>query len=429
MAKQGDKVRVHTKDEIIEGIFVPSFEKDIIVIKLENGYNIGLNEDRVVRVEVVKSAEERKSKLPKVASKKGLPKISILHTGGTIASKVDYETGGVIAQFTPEELVQMFPEISDIANIHSRLIRNIQSEMMRFAHYNIIAKEIQKEIKKGASGIVITHGTDTMHYTAAALSFILQDLSVPVILVGAQRSSDRGSTDAALNIFCAVSFAANSDFAEVAICMHETISDDSCILIPGLKSRKLHTSRRDAFKPINVRPWARVDKNGTITYLRKTYRHRSNSKLRLMPIKENIRVGILRTHTNMYANQFLCYKGYDGLVLELTGLGHAPTSQIDEFTKEHFKIRKAIEDLSKKTVLVAAPQTIFGRLQMDVYSPGRDLQKLGVLGNFSDMTTETAFIKLAWLLSNYTKKEVRELYDENIKGEISERIEENTFIA
>ena len=211
--------------------------------------------------------------------------------------------------------------------------------------------------------------------------------------------------------------------------MHENTSDESCVILPGLKTRKMHTSRRDAFKAINVKPWARVDKDGTITYLRKTYNKVSKSKLKLKLFKENLKIGILRIHTNMYASQFTCFNNYDGLVLEVLGLGHAPTSHVDDFTKEHNKIRKALQDLSKKTVIAAAPQTIYGRLNMDIYTPGRELQSYGVLGNLSDMTAETTFIKLAWLLSNYPKKEVRELIAQNLKGEISDRIEDNTYLV
>lgn len=429
MANPGDKVRIHTPEEVFEGVLVPSYEKNVTVLKLENGYNVGIFKGKIVKTEVLETYTQKKAKAEKLKPKKGLPRISVLHTGGTIASRIDYETGGVEAKFTPEDLIKMFPDLNSIANIESRLIRNMLSENMRFSHYNIIAKEIQKEIKKGSHGIIVTHGTDTMHYTAAALSFILQDLPVPVILVGAQRSSDRGSTDAELNLICAAHFIVNTDFAEVGICMHEGISDDSCVILPGLKSRKFHSSRRDAFKAINTRPWARIERCGTVTYLRKTYNARSKSKLKLMLFNEKLKVGILRMHTNMYATEFLAFKNFDGLVLELTGLGHAPIEHYDEYTKEHLKIKRALAEISKKTVLVGAPQTIFGRLNMDVYSPGRELQNLGVLGHLSDMTTETTFIKLAWLLSNYSKKEIPELVQENLKGEISDRIEDSTYLV
>jgi len=212
---QWDKVKVVTKDEEIEGILMPE-QPGFVVLKLDSGYNIGVDKKRVREIKVLKKRTKREAELPKEKEKKGLPKITILHTGGTIASKVDYETGGVVSRFTPEEILGMFPELREIANIDSKLIFNISSEDMRFAHYNILAKEVEKEVKKGVDGIIITHGTDTLHYTGAALSFMLKDLGIPVILVGSQRSSDRGSSDAALNLISAAFFiVASNNFQAV----------------------------------------------------------------------------------------------------------------------------------------------------------------------------------------------------------------------
>ena len=427
--KAGDFVEIKTKDEVVKGVLMPQ-EGKTLVMKLDSGYNIGIESKNVKSIKVLKKYKPKSVKISKLEIKKGLPTISILHTGGTIASKVDYETGGVIARFSPEELLDMFPEISSFANIRSRLLRNMWSDDMRFAHYNLMAREIQKEIKKGVDGIIITHGTDTLHYTSAALAFILEGLPTPVLLVGAQRSSDRGSSDAAQNFINAIYFISESDFGEVAICMHENLSDDNALILPATKTRKMHTSRRDTFKAINVKPWAMVNyKNKKIQFSRKGYAKKDKKRgLKLKPIKENLRVGILKVHTNMYASEFLAYKGFDGLILEGTGLGHAPISTIDKFTKEHTKIRDAIRLLCKKTVVVMSPQTIFGRLDMNVYAPGREIQELGVLGNYNDMTPETAFMKLVWLLSNYKEAEVKELITKNLRGEISERIEQDTFL-
>ncbi|MBU4284214.1 MAG: Glu-tRNA(Gln) amidotransferase subunit GatD, partial [Nanoarchaeota archaeon] len=260
-AKTGDTVVVETKDKKLNGILmpVPESENDVVILKLESGYNIGIDKKDVKEIKLVKAYSEKKQKTAEIKPDKKLPTISILHTGGTIASKVDYKTGGVIAKFSPGEIIGMFPELTKIANIKSRKIASMQSEMMRFVHYNLMAKEIEKEIKSGTEGIIITHGTDTMHYSSAALSFILEDLSVPVILVGSQRSSDRGSSDAGLNLISACYFIANSDFADVAICMHENLSDESCLILPALKTRKMHTSRRDAFKAINDTPIAIIN--------------------------------------------------------------------------------------------------------------------------------------------------------------------------
>ncbi|MEM4246970.1 MAG: Glu-tRNA(Gln) amidotransferase subunit GatD [Candidatus Woesearchaeota archaeon] len=425
MAKTGDRVKVLTAEETIEGVLMPD-EKDFVVLKLDTGYNIGIDKKRIKEIILVKEYQPTKTAMPKAEYKKELPTIAILHTGGTIASRVDYETGGVIAQFKPEEMLEMFPELKEIANIRSRLIRQMFSEDMRFGHYNILAQEIEKEIKEGADGIIITHGTDTLHYTGAALSFILQNPGVPVILVGAQRSSDRGSTDAALNLISAAFFiVASKDFAEVALCMHENINDDWCVILPGTKSRKMHSSRRDAFQAINTEPWARVNyKERKVDLLRTGYRKRAKTTPTIRKFKENVRIGILKMHPNMSAQEIEFYKGYDGLIIEGTGLGHMPINEIDELTKEHTKITEAIKKLVQNgTIVAATTQTIHGGINMNVYSTGRKMQDLGIIGNYTDMTPETAFIKLAWLLSNYPKDKAKEMYSQNIAGEISQRLE------
>jgi glutamyl-tRNA(Gln) amidotransferase subunit D len=270
-----------------------------------------------------------------------------------------------------------------------------------------------------------------MHFTSAALAFILEDLPIPVLLVGAQRSSDRGSTDAALNLINAVYFMANSDFGDVAICMHENTSDEAALILPACKTRKMHTSRRDAFRPINIKPIARVNHvEQKISYFFRDYRRKDKSReLKLKLFDEKIKVGLLKTHTNMHASEFLTFKKFDGLVVEGTGLGHLPNQEIDKHTKENKRIFLALQRMIKSgLVVVMAPQTIYGRLQMNVYQPQRELQDIGVLGNYSDMTPETSFIKLAWLLSNFKKDQIPYFITKNLRGEISERVTEGTFL-
>ena len=429
MAKPGDRVKVVTAEETFEGVLMPSEEADFVMIKLYTGYNMGISKERVQEIQFVSSHKEPKGEVHTTEDKKDLPTIAILHTGGTIASKVDYETGGVIAQFTPKEILGMFPELKDIANIRSRLVGNWSSEDLRFTHYNLLAHEVVKEIEAGVDGVIITHGTDTMHYSAAALSFMLNNLGVPVIIVGAQRSSDRGSSDAGLNLLSAAFFITHSkDFAEVAICMHEGTNDDWCSILPGTKTRKMHSARRDAFQAINVPPWARVNVNQKkIDLLRTGYRKRAKTKAAAREFKPDLKIGIIKTHTHMHASQFEAYKGFAGLVIEGTGLGHAPIIKSNEYASENENIAAAIQKLIKNGTIVAmATQTIHGIINMDVYSPGRKLQELGVIGDSTDMTPETAFIKLAWLLSNAPKDKITELYRTNLVGEISERMENIT---
>jgi glutamyl-tRNA(Gln) amidotransferase subunit D len=420
IASSGDKVLVKTDSKSYEGILMPNEETDAVIVKLDNGYNIGIEQKKIKEIKVIEKMKESKKEKKEIKQNKKLPSITILHTGGTIASKVDYRTGGVVARFSPDEILEMFPELRDIANIDSRLISNMFSEDMRFAHYSVMAKEIEREIKKGVHGIILTHGTDTMTYTSAALAFMLEDLPVPVILVGAQRSSDRGSSDAAVNLLCAAEFIAKTDFVGVAICMHENASDNTCVILPATKTRKLHSSRRDAFKAVNDTPIARISfDTRKIDFLKKEYQKKEKKKL-VVRDKMEEKVAVLRVHTNMTPEQFLFYKNYKGIVIEGTGLGHAPVGVPNELCKINEKNLMAIQELVKDCIVVMTSQTIFGRVQMHVYSTGINLIKAGVIPG-EDMLTETAFIKLAWLLGNYPKDRVREIMTKNLRGEISKR--------
>ncbi len=416
----GDHIIAHTKEGDMQGVVFPSVDKKTLVLKLSSGYNIGIPRKKVKTISLVEKGKVSKEKeIKKIAHSVKKKTIAILHTGGTIASKVDYETGAVVAKYTPEELVAMFPELEELANIRSRLISNMSSDDMRFSHYNTMAKEVAKEIKEGADGIIITHGTDTICSSAAALSFILEDLPVPVLFVGAQRSSDRGSSDAGMNLMSAVYFILESDFAEVGLCMHKGMNDDLCVILPGLKCRKMHSSRRDAFHAINAQAYAEVDFLGKkVHILDAHFRKKSTKELQLRLFKE-VKIGWLRSRPQMYASELKVYSSYDGLLLEGTGLGHMPIGS----DKENEKILVELKKLCKKMPVLMSVQTISGRVDMHVYSPGRTLLDLGVLGNYSDMHPETAYIKLAWLVSNYPQ-EVKEKMEENIRGELRSRVVE-----
>ena len=430
MHKPGDKVKVVTKDEVVEGVLMPNEETDSIVIKLDNGYNVGIDKGKVKKIELIEKNREKEVKKGNVKINKNLPTISILHTGGTIASKVDYKTGGVVARFEPEELIGMFPELEKIANIKSRLISKMFSEDMRFAHYELMIKAIKEEIKEGIDGIILTHGTDTMTYTSAALAFALEGLPIPVIIVGAQRSSDRGSSDAGVNLVCAAEFIAKTDFSGVAICMHENMDDNTCVILPPCKTRKMHTSRRDAFKPVNDTIIARIDfENKKIEFVKKEYVKKDKKRALIVKDKFEEKVSILRCHPNMVPKQFEFYESYNGLVIEGTGLGQAPVGVPNKLCEIHKKNLIAINNLIEKgTLVVMTSQTIFGRVQMHVYSNAIDLVNVGVISG-EDMLSETAFIKLAWLLGNYKdKEEIKRLISTNLRGEINTRIGPDEFL-
>ena len=428
-AKPGDRVKVIAKDEIKEGILMPNEETGSVIIKLDNGYNIGIDSKNVKEIKILgkyKAKEAPKTEIKKDSKK---PTISILHTGGTIASKVDYKSGAVYSSFNPEDLLEMFPELFDIANFKSELIANMWSDDLRFKHFEIISKAIEKEIKKGVDGIIIGMGTDNLAVASAALAFIVENAPIPILLVGAQRSSDRGSSDAAMNLICAAEFIAKTDFAGVAICMHEHTSDNSCAILPPAKTRKLHSSRRDAFKPVNDAIIARIGYDSRkIEFIKKDYLKKDKKRKSAIKPKMEDKVGLLKIHINMLPGQFEFYKNYKGLVIEGTGLGHTPGQVPNEWCKIHEKIYPAIKKvIDSGCIVVMATACLFGRVEMRVYSKGRDLLNLGVISG-EDMLPETAFVKLAWLLGNYKKEEVKELIGKNLRGEISERSDERSFL-
>ncbi|MBN2368609.1 Glu-tRNA(Gln) amidotransferase subunit GatD [Candidatus Woesearchaeota archaeon] len=431
-AKPGDAVKVVTKDETLEGVLMPSLDtqKDTVVLKLANGYNIGLDKKTVKKITIEKKGKSSDIKSGKLkVKKKGLPRISILHTGGTIASKVDYRTGAVYSSFTPEDLLGMFPELSEIADFSSRLVSKMWSDDLRFKNMSMIAEAIEAEVKKGADGIIVGIGTDNLAVASAALSFIVEETPVPIIFVGAQRSSDRGSSDAAMNLICAAEFITKTDFSGVAICMHESMDDKNCVILPACKTYKMHSSRRDAFRPVNDSVIAKVDYSSKkISILKKDYPKKDPKRNLSVKPKMEEKVGLLKIHVNMFPEQFEFFKGYKGLVIEGTGLGHTPGQVPNELCIIHKKIYPAIKSvIDAGCIVVMTTQTIFGRVNMNVYDKGTDLLRLGVIPG-EDMLANTALVKLSWLLANYPKKEVVELIGKNLRGEINERLTDEMFL-
>jgi len=419
------KFKYKGKEE--KGVLVNQ-DKDQLTIKLSSGYNIIVNKKEVKILEEKELKKTDKKKSEKQEPNKDLPKITILHTGGTIASKVDYSTGAVVAKFSSEELLELFPELKKIANIDSVLVSNMMSDDMRFNHYNIIAEEVTKAVKKSVKGVIVTHGTDTLHYTASALSFMLKNISIPVVLVGSQRSSDRGSSDSASNLLAATRFIKKSKGSGVFVCMHKTSGDEEWGVIRGTNARKMHSSRRDAFKPVNDHYYATISKKKVDIHESESINVNPKNKLVFHKLNPKLKIGLLYIHPNMFVEEFNNYKDFDGLVLIGTGLGHAPISDFDEATKSHLKNRIVIKELASKMPVAMTTQTINGRINMNVYTPGRVLQEIGVLGNGLNLTPETAFMKLAFLLSTEKKLEtIKELYSKNLVGELRTRSEYNEF--
>ncbi len=427
MAKPGDLVEIKTLTETVKGILMPSPDEKVILLKLDNGYNLGFERKDVLSIKLISEKKETSEREdPHLSPKKNLKTIVILHTGGTIASKVDYDSGAVTAKFNAEDLLGMFPELGEIANIETELVSNMMSEDMLFSNYQKIAESIAHHARKEIAGIIIGHGTDTLGFTAAALAFIFEKINIPIILVGSQRSSDRGSTDAAMNLICAAEFITKTNFSGVVICMHHSASDDLCAILPPTKTRKMHTSRRDAFKAINAQPIALVDyEKRKIEFLIKDYSKRSKDKEIISKDRFSERVGLLKVHPDMDPKLFKFFaENYDAFVIEATGLGHTPTN-----LGRNLKNYETIQEFIKKGGIVAiTSQCLYGAVHPSVYTNLRRLSEIGCLF-CEDMLPETAFIKLAWLLGNYPKEKVKELMVTNLRGEIdTTRVYHKEFI-
>lgn len=423
-------VRITTKTHSYEGRILPA-EGEFIVLKLSSGYNLGFNPKHITAIDKLSekdSFEQAKSVVLK--QDETLPGLKILHTGGTIASKVDYKTGGVIAEFEPEALLALFPELSDLAYVQSDFLGNMFSDDFRFAHFNKIAKAVKVAVDEGVQNIIVTSGTDFLHYLSAGLSFILKDVNVGVMVVGSQRSSDRGSSDAAMNLVCAAQFLTTTDFKGVGVCMHENTDDDTCLILPGINTRKMHSSRRDAFKPINSTPLARVEfdtkKVTLLQTLPSLFQEESEEKGELFLLNEKLKIGLLYSHPQMHAQEISAYESFDGLVVAGSGLGHLPITAVDDDTKEHEETAKAIKKIANKIPVVMSTQTIYGRVHMNVYSPAKKLREFGVLGHLNPLTPESTYMKLAWLLSNFDAKEVPALFEKEFANELSD-LRQNEF--
>lgn len=403
----GDRIKIKRENITHKGIVMPNRD-DFIVLKLDNGYNIGIKKDDKTFVKVLEKGKKtisKKTSAPPINP--SLPTVTILSTGGTIASKVDYRTGAVTSQFDVEDILRAIPELREIANFKGQVIYNILSENMRSEYWQTLARAIAVGIEGGADGVIVTHGTDTMGYTAAALSFILAT-PVPIVLVGSQRSADRPSSDNAMNAVCAAKVA-TSDIAEVSVVMHGTMSDNYCLIHRGTRVRKMHTSRRDAFHSINVSPIGKVDYSTreieTFAEYKKKGEHRLLIRDHIEPKCSLVKFypGADPSIVDHYASR------YKGLVIEGTGLGHVSTEWI-------LSIKKAVKD---GIPIVMTSQCLSGRICDLVYDTGRDLLKAGVIEG-GDMLPETALVKLMWILgSTKDMDEVRTLMRKNVAGEIS----------
>ena len=417
-ARVGDEVELSLVDGgVISGVIMPRYEyadDEHVTLKLRNGYNVGISVSRISGIRVVGRARLEPAPA-EPAQPAGRPRgdVLIIGTGGTIASRIDYRTGAVTPVFRPEDLYSRIPGLEEVAALETELLFNILSENMTPDHWAAIAERVGRAVADGYRGVVITHGTDTMHYTAAALSFALEGLPIPVVLVGAQRSSDRPSSDAFTNLKGAVLVASRGDFSGVYVAMHRNLSDREIAVHKGVRVRKNHTSRRDAFESVNSRLAAVVDLGSMEIRKVEELPPRGDPGSLKVKARFDRRAFLLKYFPGMDGGVIdaLVDAGYRALILEGTGLGHVG-SQV------HDNIRRAVE---KGVFVGMTSQCLWGSVRMTVYETGRDLLRIGVTP-LGDMLPEVALVKAMWLLGQGAgAEELRALMPLNLRGEISER--------
>lgn len=410
------QAEVSTTRGLFKGTVLPRSENDDdqhIVMKVSTGYNIGL--DVTTITDIIETGYKKANyKIPEkeFPQKPGLPKVKLFGTGGTIASRLDYRTGAVIPAFSPGELYGAVPELADICNLNTEKLFAVFSENMGPMQYKALAIAIGKEIENGIDGIVIGHGTDTLHHTGAALSFMIQNSPVPIVLVGSQRSSDRPSSDAALNLMHAMNTAGNSDIAEVLVCMFGPTSDEYGLLHKGTRVRKMHSSYRSTFRTIGDIPVAMVNRKEIIPIHKNYHKRRNDRNVSILPYYEE-KVTMLYYYPGMSPDilDAIIDLGYRGIIIVGTGLGHV--------NKELYP---AIERATKKGIAIYMTlQTIWGYVHMFVYDTGRDLMAKGIVPS-GNMLPEVAFIKLCWALGQTEDlNEVKRLMLTPVNDEITKR--------
>lgn len=423
-ARVWGEVEVHTSRGDFKGILLPRSENDDdqhIVVKLASGYNVGVAVDSIQSIKEV-GYKEAHYKIPEKEFPVSPDKrnVKLLGTGGTIASRLDYRTGAVIPAFSPGELYGAVPELADICNLSTEKLFAVFSENMGPEQYKGLAVAIGKEIEKGIDGIVIGHGTDTMHHTASALAFMVQNSPVPIVMVGSQRSSDRPSSDAALNLMHATKTAAESDIAEVMVCMFGPTSDEYGLLHRGTRVRKMHSSYRSTFRTVGDVPLAMVSRQYIRPLVSNYNRRRTDRNVNVLPYFED-RVTLLYYYPNMQPDiiHALIDAKYKGIIIAGTGLGHINKA-----------VYPAIERAQREGVAVyMTVQTLWGYAHMFVYDTGRDLMAKGIIP-LSNMLPEVAYIKLGWAFGQTDDLDkVKEIMLTPIASEITDREPYNGYLV
>ena len=389
----------------------PDYHDDrVLQLKLDSGYNVGIRVDPGARWRLLPGGPARApvAASPDTAgapSRTEGPWVSLVTTGGTIASRVDYETGGVRPVQDEREILDFYPELESEGRVRIVPVFDRLSEDIAPDDWVTLASRIVAEFKEGAQGVVVSHGTDTLAFTSAALSFLLQDLPGPVVLVGAQRSPDRPSSDGPSNLLAGVRVARSPLVGEVVVVMHAGLSDGRFAIHRGTWVRKMHSSRRDAFESRNGPPIGHVDADGV--HWDAAVRPAAAGPPRLDgPIDG--RGGLLWSFPGLAPERAEAFAdGLRGVILAGTGLGHVSSAHLNW-------IRRAT---GAGKVVAMTTQCLEGNVDPFVYATGRELQRAGVV-YLGDLLPEVAYAKLLWALGHASDpKAVEALLLSDVAGE------------
>ncbi|MBA46444.1 MAG: Glu-tRNA(Gln) amidotransferase GatDE subunit D [Euryarchaeota archaeon] len=436
----GSKVRItlesRTGKQSHEGVIINPAGEGLLTIKLQNGYNLSHPINQINSIQVVgepKEKNENNFSTNQNHEDMELPLVILLHTGGTIASKVDYETGAVVARFEPNEILDSVPELRPIARIETVLIGNMFSDDIRPRHWNQMIEQTESAFERGAVGVVITHGTDTMGISASALAFAWSGEGGrppgPIVFTGSQRSSDRGSSDAKENLIAAIHFAGHGPIPtgngdSTVIVMHESSSDGVLSILPGISSRKMHSSTRGAFQSIDIGQLGRIRVEGSdcsIEMIRNTGEERPIGKPILFDESISIAEMIAGPHLRPEHIMALASTNPHALHIHGTGLGHLPIADPNRDSPENPAVQENLNKyIEAGGIVVMSTQTIHGPVHLDVYSKGREQQKMGIIGHGSVGPPETSLVKLHYLLSKFgtDRVEIQKMWSTSLCGEI-----------
>ena len=406
--KVGDTIKITTDIEQTATI-MPRYEHsdDLhIVVKFKSGYNVGLSVDKIRKVEFVSGVETLQENNHTIKQNPSLPKILLLSTGGTIASRIDYRTGSVTPALTAQELNASVPELAEIANIDAEVLFSEYSENITPDHWIKIAQKLDSLAKSDYSGILVAHGTDTMQYTAAFLSFALAGFPKPIVLVGSQRSSDRPSSDAALNLIGAAKFIVKSNVNGVYVAMHNSENDDDIACHLGTRVRKNHTSKRNAFETIGNKPAFVISQDIKQNFTESYFKQKEYTP----KIAVDTKAALIKYHPGYDPKLFehILEQKYKAVIFEGTGLGHVGRSMYD-----------VIKEAKLHDVFLGmTSQCLDGQVNMAIYESGRDLMHFGVIP-LSNMIPEVALVKAMWALG-VDPKNIGNIMLKNIASEFTE---------